>query len=323
MNRDQLMTITFKKRKLKNLPFFICAALFTNMACAKDASDTSSSSTDNFSAVVTIGMEYNDTLSVTEIDATSTEDDTAIVVDLDLRYKKPINSDTNAELGYSFSRSLYDDFDNFDIQSHLISGDINHKFGDIKGGLTYRFFDFELDNDPLLDLQQISPYFTRFIGKEVFIRGSYTYSKKEYDTFTTRDAKTNSIELDAYYFIDGSQLYISGGYSYRDEDANAPQYDYDSNILKAAVTKKIKVAEYDSKLKLSYRHEERDYSSITPSIGAVRDDTRRRAKLSWEFDISDDVKTILEYQHTNNKSNLASADYNQNVAGIMVEYAFK
>jgi hypothetical protein len=299
-------------------------ALLATPVAAEDQSPSEDNDENGFSAVMSVGMEYDDNLSVIELDQFSSEDDISLLVDLDLRYNKALGPDTEAEFGYAYSRSFHQDFDEFDIQSHQLSADINHQFGDTKGGLTYRFFDFELDNEQLLDYQQISPYVSRLFGSQLYTRASYTYSRKDYDAQADRgrDAKTDAVDVDAYYFLDGSKLYLSASYGFRDENANAAQYDYEANIFKVGVTKKARMMDYDTKMKLSYRYEDRDYSSVTPSIGVARDDTRKRTRFSWEWDINDDINTIFEYEYNDNSSNLSSADYDQNLVSMMVEYAF-
>ena len=310
-------------RKASGILALSSLALLANPLAAEDKTPADDSEDNGFTAVMSVGLEYDDNLSVIELDQFSSEDDMSLLVDLDLRYTKALTPDTEAEVGYAFSRSFHQDFDEFDIQSHQLSADINHQFGDTKGGLTYRFFDFELDNEQLLDYQQISPYVSRLFGSKLYTRASYTYSRKDYDALADRgrDAKTDAADVDAYYFLDGSKLYLSASYGYRDENANLAQYDYEAHIFKAGVTKKARVLDYDTKMKLSYRYEDRDYSSVTPSIGVARDDTRKRTRFAWEWDINEDINTIFEYEYNDNNSNLSSADYNQNLVSLMVEYA--
>ncbi len=299
------------------------ALLVVSLGTKAETEQDVDSEGNGFSAVVSVGLEYDDNLSVIELDQFSSEDDMSLLVGLDARYNHALAADTNVEFGYAFSRSFHDDYNDFDIQSHQLSADINHQFGDTKGGLTYRFFDFELGNEELLDYQQLSPYVSRLFGSDIYTRAAYTYSRKDYDAQADsgRNAKTDAVDLDVYYFLNGSSLYLSGSYGYRDENATANQYDYNSNIFKVGVTKKLSVVDYETKMKLAYRYEDRDYSSVTPSIGDKRSDTRKRTRFSWEWELDEDMVTTFEYEYNDNKSNLSSADYDQNLVSLNFEYA--
>jgi hypothetical protein len=291
-----------------------CFALCQNIAFAAEDSP--------FSGGVSVGIEHNNRLSVQDIDTISNKSDHATLIDLDLNYDVEITPQTELALSYSFSQSFHDEFEEFDLRSHFLSADLKHEFADFDAGLAYRFIDTALDNDSFLDLQQISPYISKFIGEKVFVRFDYTYTDKDFDEQNTRDADTHSGAADVYYFIDGTNTYLIVGYKYKDEDTKDAQFDYDSHTAKIKFVKKIALGDYLTKLKAGWRFESRDYSSVTGSIGEKRDDIRRQYNVEWEIPFTSQLSGVLEYTHSINSSNLPSVDYSQDLISASIAYEF-
>ena len=143
-----------------------------------------------------------------------------------------------------------------------------------------------LDNEKFLDLYQISPSVSGFLARKWFARGAYVYFNKSIHNRPERDASANSGEADLYYFFRGLRTYFNLGYRYRDEDADGNQYDYSSNGVKLRYIQRFELFSRLAKFELSWRYEDRDYSSPTPSIGEDRDDQRQRWRVDFEVPIS-------------------------------------
>lgn len=268
-----------------------------------------------FGADISVGAEYDSNISVNEIDANTGADDFAAVIDADFEFESEIAADTDLSLGYSFSQSLHADFTAFDVQSHFASAELSHDFGALDIGAAYRFIYTRLGGNGFLAMQQFSPYLSRFFGKKFFVRADYTYTDKNFQNRTDRDATVHAGGADLYFFLNGVKSYFVTGYKFEDEDAVDPQFDYRSHNIKVRYAQRIPVGEREAKLKLGWRYETRDYASVTPSIGAVRDDDRHRFQAELEVPLTDRLYTLLEYEYANFTSNLASADYTQNLAG--------
>lgn len=275
-----------------------------------------------FSAHVSIGAEYDSNISVNEVDTNTGADDFAAVIDADLDFETEIASDTELSLGYSFSQSLHNEFTNFDVQSHFASAELTYDFGSIDIGAAYRFIYTRLGGDGFLVLQQVSPYFSKFFGKKLFLRADYTYTNKDFEDRTDRDADVHAGGADLYFFLNGVRTYFVAGYKYEDEDAVDPQFDFQSHNIKARFSQRIPIGKRDAKLKLGWRYETRDYSSITPSIGVIRDDDRHRFQAELEIPLTDRIYTLVEYEYADYSSNLPSADYTQNLVGARLGVRF-
>lgn len=275
-----------------------------------------------FDAEIAIGGEYDSNVSVDAVDTTTGSGDVAALLDVDLGFRTSVARETDWRVGYSFSQSLHQDFDDFDLQSHIVSSDLSHDFGAITVGGAYRYIDTRLGGDRFLEMNQLSPYFTAMLTKKVMLRGDYTYTDKEFVNRSDRDAKNRAGSLDLYYFINGSKTVLLAGYKYADENAQAAQFDYKAHNFRLRMTQKFALGSEDATLRLGWRYEKRDYSGITPSIAAKRDDRKHRLQAELEVPISKIFFVGAEYEYADYKSNLPSADYRQNVASLKVGARF-
>jgi hypothetical protein len=75
-------------------------------------------------------------------------------------------------------------------------------------------------------------------------------------------------------------------------------------------------------LKTELRYETRDYEHPTLSIGAPRQDDRYQFEASLEIPVSDRSVTRIGYKHADNRSNLASVDFDENVLSVSFNAIF-
>ena len=168
----------------------------------------------------------------------------------------------------------------------------------------------------------MSPSLSGFISKRWFARGAYVFSDKTLDDRPDRDAQTHAGEADLYFFRRGLRSYFNLGYQFKDEDAEAARYDFRSHNLKLRYIHRAELFSRLAKIELSWRFEDRDYVSETPSIGADRDDTRNRWKVDLEYPVTDQATIQLYGGYADYESNLPAADYYQTVFGTRFLYSW-
>jgi hypothetical protein len=268
------------------------------------------------------GTSYNSNVSITELDNNSGADDVIVNLYGSVRYDKDISKNTEFNVRYSYSQTSHDKFSRFDQQTHFISTGLEHDFGDIEAGISYRYYDSSLDNDGFLSSNRISPYIKKRFGKKFLLRAFYAYSDKQFDTSIARDANENEAGADLYYFINGSRQYIQTQYSYKDVDSFGSQFDYGAHKFRVRYTRRIPFNGRRMRLRATYRFEQRNYDNITSSIATIRDDTRHRFYGEIEIPITDKIYSEIEYQHAINNSNLPSADYNRDLLTASIGVRF-
>lgn len=268
------------------------------------------------------GLEYEDNITVPEIDAETNQGDWAAILELGGEYEAEFGEKTSLSAGYDFSMSERFDLSDFDQQIHGANATLEREFGGINTGLTYQFFYARLGGEGLLDMHRVSPFITAFPTKKLFFRAAYTYKDKDLKNRTARDAETHMGEISTFYFIDGTDTYATFGYRYEDEDAFADEFDFEAHVLRAGIDTRLPFGGEKNRFEIDVTYEMRDYSAVTPSIGEVRDDDRFTFDVSWEVPLNDIFFGRVGYRYRDFSSNLPAADFSENLIsfGIGFEY---
>jgi hypothetical protein len=273
-----------------------------------------------YSAEVGLGGEYDSNVSVDEVDRTSNQGDYALTMDASLEVQKELTGKVDVAATYDFSQSLYKEFSLVDRQTHILGADLSVDLSDIDTGVSLYYINSRLDNEKFLELYRVSPSVSGFLAKKWFTRGAYVYSDKSIENRPGRDANTHSGEIDLYYFYRGLRSYFNLGYRYKNEDADADRLDYQSNSVKLRYIRRFELFSRLAKLELAWRYEDRDYSSITPSIDEDRHDERHRWRADFEIPIIGRSALQVYYGYADYESNYPQADYTQNLIGTRFLY---
>jgi len=269
------------------------------------------------------GLQYDDLVTVDELDESLDEGDAAAVVDLDLDYEKRFSQGTDLDIGYSLSQKSYFDLSEFDLQIHNVSLGVKQNFEDFDVGLRSYAVHARLDNEGLLNFQHVSPYFTTFLTERTYLRAGYYYRNKEFPDNPDRDGNVHAGDADFYFFLDGTSNYFVVGYAFEREDAEADEFDFDGQRVDARWSRRFDwYGDRPVRVRLDWRLEQRDYDSVTPSIGVRRDDDRQRWRARFDFPLTQSLTGLLGYQHRSHDSNLPSADYVDNRIEAQLEMIF-
>ncbi len=269
------------------------------------------------------GAEYDSVVSLDELDLSSEESDTALLSEATVGYTQPFGETVELDLSYSYNILDYQDFSEVDQNSHIVSADLKKDLGGADIGLSGFFIHTDLDDESFLELTRAAPYISGFFAKGWFARAGFVYQDKNNKVNFERDATTAIGEIDLYHFPAGKPWFINVGYKYRDEDADAARFDYTGNTYKARYVHRFSLWDKKARFELSYRRLDRDYSSITPSIGEDRSDDRDRAQVQLEMALTPSFDAELYYTYSNWDSNLDSVDFNQYVVGMQFRYRWE
>lgn len=276
----------------------------------------------DFSGAVAAGAEYNDNLSVAELESASGRSDIAATVEANIDVSWQPNERFVAASGYSYSASRYQDIDSYDLDMHLLYADLSYDFDIVTLGSNYYYADAALGGDSFLALNQYSLYAGKLFGSQWYLRGALNFTNKEFDVFDTRDADNDGFGADVYRFFNEGRSNVTLGYTYEDEDTRDPSFDYKADTLRLRLNHRFTLAEKDSRLQLGYRWQNRDYGSITPAINAPRDDSQSVAEARLEVEMVDHVALVGRWQHGAYESKLASADFTDNRFSLAVRVSF-
>jgi len=300
----------------------LCACAFGCLAMLAIALPTRAQVKHEFTFEAAAGIEYDDNITVTEIDTETNQDDFAGAFEASIDYEAEFSDTDSLSLGYSFSQTEQFDLSAFDLQLHGTNVTYEHDFESFSAGLTHQFFFTRLGGNDLLDMNRITPFITAFPTKWLFLRASYTYKDKNLINRIDRDAETHMGEIMSFFFVDGTDTYLTALYRFESEDAKGPQFDFDANIFKAGLHTRLPFAHDENRFVVSVEYEGRDYDAITPSIGEVRDDDRLTFDAEWEVPIGDLFYALAEYRYRDFDSNFPTSDFSENVASIQFGVRF-
>ncbi|MEO1014804.1 MAG: hypothetical protein AAFX08_06390 [Pseudomonadota bacterium] len=263
------------------------------------------------------GIEYDSNVAVLDIDASSTQSDFAAQFDLGVGYEYEFSDRTRAEVSYNFGQDLQFDVTEFSTQLHRGEAKLAHEVGDVTLGASYQLIYSRLDGAGFLRFHRFTPSIAGYAAnKKIYWRGAYIYTDKNFIGRSDRDGEMHAGAIDAFYFLNGLKTYIIAGYRFEAEDTLAPEFDFDAHNFKFRFVQRVALTSRPSKLRLGFRYENRNYSSITPSIGEIRDDVRYRVESTFETPINDTFCTELRARYDILNSNLPSVDFSQAVVSV-------
>ncbi len=268
------------------------------------------------------GIEYDSNVAVLDLDTTSNAGDRALLLDFGVGYDKPDSGRFDAQVGYDFSESLHDDVEIFDVRTHRGSATVSYDLDRVDLGASFQYAYAELDGNEFLTLKQVSPYVSKLIGQRLFLRFAYAHSDKEFVANPGRAATAGALSADTYVFLNGLTTYLVLGYRYDDEDALQEEFDYSGNRFRIQLTRRLTAGSRELTLRTSVRAETRDYHRPTPSIGQPRRDDRYQLEASLDVPMTEHVTAQIRYTHADNRSNLPSVDFDENVLSVGFSAAF-
>lgn len=277
---------------------------------------------DAFSIEVEGGLEYDSNVALLDVDTSTNIGDTVASVKLGLGYELPTEGRFGWSAGYDFSQTMHQDLDAFDLRLHRGSSTFSWDFGRTDFGLMLNYADAVLDGESFMTLTQLSPYVTKLAGSKLFLRFSYTGTDKDFAGNAQRAATANALTSDIYVFLNGLDTYLLLEARIDDEDAIDDQFDYESERLRIQLSHRFRIGSRDLTYRAGLRSESRDYSAVTPSINAIRNDDRLQFETSADLPLGERLNANFEYTRADNTSNLPSVDFNENVISFALSATF-
>lgn len=262
-------------------------------------------------------------VAIDDLDQDSTEGDSATKLSAKVGANIQLSEKLALRASASLSDKSYSEFDQFDLQTSLLSLQTSYEFTSFKLGAGIRSISTDLASNSFLSNQHLYVFATHRLNDHWFFRGELNFADKEFDIESSRDTSRDQIGVDAYYFIDDTKSYWTFSAKLADEqsDTNNDQFSRDISSFKIRYSKLVPMYGRDIRLESQIRFQSRDYDAIDPRIGEIRFDDRVRAKFSAEIPIKGNWFTLVEYDYSDYSSNLDSADYSQNLFSIKVGWS--
>lgn len=271
---------------------------------------------------LSVGTEYNDNLSVPQLETFANRSDMAGTVDGNLALSWQATPRVSLETSYAYTLTDYQDLDAYDLELHLLSAGAAWDVAGLTLGGDYYFATADLGDNSFLDLDQVILHASRQFGETWFLRGAVNLIDKDFVRFNERDADNNGIGIDVYRFFNEGRSNLTLGYGYEDEDTRGPSFDYQADTIRLGLNHRFLLASREATLQLGYRLQDRDYANATPSIGRPRDDRQQVLNAGLELNLTGGLAVLTRWEHGNFDSYLPSADFDENRISAQLKYAF-
>lgn len=296
-----------------------CAGIgaFVFLATAAQAQETTQTS-NGFDLMfeAKAGVEYNSNVAVLDLDTNTGQGDWAATLNgLVEVSSKPLEK-LRLRGGYEFTQTLHDEFDGFDLTLHRGYAEAGYDFGSATLGVVVNGAQAHLDGEAYLTFTQISPYASHQFGDKLFVRVSYAATDKSFEGRPGRDATSDTIAADAYFFLEGTKRYIAVGGKSVEEDAVSDELDFGAGSARVRFVQRFDALDREVTFRAGAEYEQRDYDAATPAIGAPRADKRTGIDLSLEAPITENIFVEGAYRFGGYQSNLAAANYDEHVTSL-------
>ena len=262
------------------------------------------------------GVEYNSNVAVLDLDTNTGEGDWAATFNGLLEISGNPVDKLVLRGGYEFSQTLHDEFDAFDLTLHRGYAEAGYDFGFVTFGVLGNLAQANLDGDEYLTFTQVSPYLSHQFGDMLFVRVSYAATDKSFEGRPQRDATSDTIAADAYFFLDGTKRYIVIAGKSIGEDATSDEFDFSGGSARIRFVQRFDALDREVTLRAGVEYEQRDYDATTLGIGAPREDKRTGVEFSLEAPVSDNIFLEGSYRYGGYQSNLTTADYDEHVTSL-------
>lgn len=269
-----------------------------------------------------LGIEFDDNVSVAELDASSGHSDVAGVFEAGGSYAFLRGPGYEARASYDFFQNLHADVSEADLQSHLVSLTGTRELGPVDLGLDYRFGASLLDGDGFLHVHQLLPSIGISPTDRLYASVGYDFRSLDFRSDGDRDAAQHAAVVRTVLLLGEGGASLALSYRLEDEDAEAPEFDYLGHEGGIRLAWPIAPFGFGLGLELGYHYAYRDYRHPTPSIGEKRDDQRHLADASLERRLGELLVARLAYRHLESLSDLPEADYASDVVDLSLRFEY-
>ncbi len=275
-----------------------------------------------FDVELAVGYAWDDNVGLDELERATGESDEVTSLEAQGSALFAFQDRVSLRLSAGLTDDSYQKFSQVDRRTESIGVNLEAKLGKTAVGINWFDVSADLNSDPFLTYERLSPYVSGFVSKKWFLRGEYVHGKKTIARRLGREADSHSVSIDSYYFIQGLKRYAVLGYTFRADDARANRYDYNSHALKVRFIQRETVGGLPLELEVEGKFEDRQYKAPDPMIRAEREDTRWRFSTELRLIVTEHASVVVHLKNSDYDSNLPTASYSDLVVGTEIRLSF-
>lgn len=274
------------------------------------------------SGELSVGGMADSDVGIADLDQSTRQGDIASLLGAKLEATFRPASRVTLRGGYELNDTRYQDFSEFNLQTHRLSADAELELGATRTGVLYNYVDARLDGEEYLGFQQVSPYVSHLFGNTLMLRGAYARSERDFNIDPQRDSTSDEVQLDAFFLLDGTKRYVSVGAKGGRTDAGDETLSYDNAAVKGRYIHTTDIMGRDVKLRAGADFERRDYQAPLPVVEEARRDETLGANTGVIIPVTGPVSIDAGYEFRRRSSNLADADYEEHLGTLQLKVAF-
>ena len=269
------------------------------------------------------GLRYEDNLVVESLDVSSAQSDVAAVAKLDLGYDKDEAwGETDLRSGYSLEDRRYFEEKDFNLQVHYGYLDLSREVFDLTAGAMMDATYARVGGSSLLNSQKLTGYVTDLVTRQLYVRGSVGLERTTIEGNEGRDNNGQRLDGSAFYFLDGTEQYLTAKARFSREQADNDVFDYQAERISLGYVQRLGIPEqWPVRVRADWRYEMRRYGEFDPGLGVKRQDFRQRWRLRLDAPVTDAVSLQLKVEHRNYNSNNPALDFDDNRIQMLVDVA--
>ena len=124
------------------------------------------------SGELSVGGMADSDVGIADLDQSTRQGDIASLLGAKLEATFRPASRVTLRGGYELNDTRYQDFSEFNLQTHRLSADAELELGAMRTGVLYNYVDARLDGEGYLGFQQVSPYVSHLFGNTLMLRGA-------------------------------------------------------------------------------------------------------------------------------------------------------
>lgn len=275
------------------------------------------------SIYVEVGGEYDNNITIDDTDNNSAQGDTSLRFRARLGLDVYDKNNSSLTARYSFFQSLHEDLTDFDLQIHGFSVRGKTKAGKANLGATYRYDNIRLGGDKFQDVHTIRSDVGLLMAKRTYLTAYYEFRSQRFDdvTLSERAAERHSLSS-KMYFLFGKGRNVTAGYTVARHNAQNDSFTYWGHTVDTSLKLPLDSSERPNVFRLRYRYRQKDFSAVTPSIGAVRQDKRHTVRGIFEVPVGKVLEARFEYRYQHSDSNLPAVDFVSHIGRVSINWSF-
>jgi tetratricopeptide (TPR) repeat protein len=302
--------ITFLERALADAekgPWTREARELREMLVERDASRS------RISLQAGIGVEHDDNLILSETDLSAGVGDVAAVIEAGGAIRLGGGESLEAQLGYLFNQSLYQDLTAFDLQSHRPYLRLRGRWGRLSPMVGYSYRHESYDGSSYLSSHLVETGLEFQWLDSVFLQVEVRIEELDFRPPIALETSRYSLRIGQETLFFSDHLLFSLSWEPEWQRSENRFFEYSSQTLRTGVDLSLPRIRKGTQLGFSYEYESREYDLELALLNAPRSDHSHILFFGLQLPLIRHCEASLDFLRIFSRSNIPELQYDENI----------